>query len=130
MENNHVLNSLKESVESELRKIIKKDDMTPAELDSATKAVCLLEKIKMMESDEYMDESGRSYGPYHDTPYRRGRYMSRDPHMPRYYDDNGYSGHSIKDRMVARLEEMMGEAKSEYERKTVEDWINRLSGDR
>ena len=51
MENNHVLNSLKESVESELRKIIKKDDMTPAELDSATKAVCLLEKIKIEFSD-------------------------------------------------------------------------------
>lgn len=39
---------------------------------------------------------------------------------------DGYSGHSIKDRMVARLEDMMDEAKTDHERQTVSEWINRL----
>ena len=43
----------------------------------------------------------------------------------RFYD-GGYSGHSIKDRMVAQLEKMYDEAQSEHERQTVSDWIRRL----
>lgn len=132
MENNHVLDSLKESVENELRKIIKKDDMTPTELDNATKAVCLLEKIKMIESGGMSYESNSYYGPYNVNHDVRDtyRYSSRDHFMPRRNDEYGYSGHSIKDRMVARLEDMMGEAKNEYERKIVEEWINRLGAEK
>ena len=65
---------------------------------------------------------------YHGDSYRRGRspvtgrYISRGDRD--YYD--GYSGHSIKDRMVARLEAMMDEAKTDHERQTVSEWINRL----
>ena len=48
----------------------------------------------------------------------------------RYYGGNSmsrdYSGHSIQDRMVDRLERMIDEAQSEHERQTVKDWINRL----
>ena len=40
--------------------------------------------------------------------------------------ENGYSGHSIKDRMIAQLEKMYDEAQTEHERQTVNDWIRRL----
>ena len=72
--------------------------------------------------------------------YRRGRspitgrYVSRDNggSSRRYYDGNSsrnsnYSGHSILDRMVAKLEQMYDEANSDHERKIVQDWINRIS---
>ena len=39
---------------------------------------------------------------------------------------DGNGGHSIMDRMVARLEDMMDEAKTDHERQTVNEWINRL----
>ena len=102
------LHQLKVCVESALKPIIAKGAaISAAELDIATKAVCLLEKIKWLGEvkEDYSDHeaSGRSYG-----------------------SDKGHSGHSVKDRMIARLEEMMDEAKGDYERRTVEEWIRRL----
>lgn len=43
-------------------------------------------------------------------------------------DSNGgrYSGHSINDRMIARLEDMYDEAKSEHEREEIRREIERL----
>ena len=40
--------------------------------------------------------------------------------------NRGMSGHSIKDRMIDKLESMIDEAQSDYERKTVMEWIERL----
>lgn len=37
-----------------------------------------------------------------------------------------YSGHSIKDRMIDRLERMMNEAETEYERKEIMEEISRI----
>lgn len=90
---------------------------------------------------------------YAEASYRRGRspvtgqYVSRDggsgtsnrgyydgggnSSSRRYYDggnsSRGYSGHSIQDRMIAKLEDMYDEAHTEHERQVVQDWINRLS---
>lgn len=153
----NILQELRESVEKELEKITKKNDITPAELENATKAVCLIEKIKMLEEldsydgDAYSENSYRSprmrmsYGeegmyadnsyrsPHvrmsygdDDMSYRRGRSMTTGRYMSR---DDGYSGHSIKDRMISKLENMMDEAKTEHERQTVNDWIRRLSNE-
>ena len=158
---------LKETLEDEIKKITKKGDITPAELESVQKAVCTIEMIEKMErggqsegmmtdgysgrnmsyrhmpaygsyGDEYGDHSGRryyhdSYGHdeyYHGDSYRRGRspvtgrYISRGEDHMSYHD--GYSGHSITDRMVARLEDMMDEARTEHEKQTVSQWIDRL----
>lgn len=147
------LDSLKELLNEEIKKVTKKADITPVELENMTKTLCLIEKIKMVEhDDEYMGsfeegQSGKYYprmsygmdGKHWDDPRmydglsgRRmrspstGRYMSggmRSYGMP----DPGYSGHSIKDRMVAKLEEMYDEAKTEHERQIVDEWINRLA---
>ena len=109
-----MLNKLRETIETALGKIVQKGaDISPAELENATKAICLIEKIKQLsDSDEK-------------SSYRRSMMGS---HRRRSCDD-GYSGHSIKDRMIARLEEMIDEAKSEHERQTVEDWIRIIRRD-
>ena len=81
------------------------------------------------------DEVSRFYRD--DNSYRRGRsattgrYVSRDDGYStrRYYgagNNDGYSGHSIKDRMVAALEKMYDEAQTEHERQYMDDWIRRL----
>lgn len=53
-----------------------------------------------------------------------GQYISRNAmyHDPRYSDSYGYdhtSGHSVKDRMIAALEQQMDAVKTEYEREEV-----------
>ena len=40
--------------------------------------------------------------------------------------DYGYSGHSIHDRAVAKLEQMMPEATTEYERQEISRMIDRI----
>ena len=160
------LEHLKETLEDEIKKITKKGDITPAELESVQKAVCTIDMIKkmesghsegMMEGDSYGysnrmpyyhmphgSYNDRSYGDYsnrryyHDSygddgmyrgdSYRRGRSPVTGKYISRGHYDDGYSGHSIKDRMVAKLESMYDEAKTDHERQTVDEWINRLQG--
>ena len=128
----NTLRELQEVLEKELKKISNKNDITPAELENATKAVCLLEKIKMLEkfdADEYSDNGDNWYSENSYRPGRSmvtGRFTSRD-YDPRMHSRNGYSGHSIKDRMISKLEEMFDEAKTDHERQTVNEWITRLS---
>lgn len=166
------LESLKEVLNEEIKKVTKKADITPVELENMTKTLCLIEKIKMIEEgEEYWDDegqsgrsygygnSGRSYG-YGNSgrsyrasgndmnsygmpePYyydgMSGRRM-RSPSTGRYVSGNrpygmsegyGYSGHSIKDRMIAKLESMYDEATTDHERQVVDEWIERLSGEK
>lgn len=138
MSTSKMLEKINDAVEEAIRPILGKGAaMTAAELDVLTKAVCTIEKIKQIEDAEN-SYSDNSYGDGGNS-YRRGRsattgrYVSRDaaPHFDggtsrRFYDGGGYSGHSIKDRMVAQLEKMYDEAQSEHERQTVSDWIRRL----
>ena len=153
---NKILEKINDAIEEAIKPIVNKGaSMTPAELEILTKAVCTIEKIKQIEdADNYSDYShnsyngGNSYNSYDEgnsnagNSYRRGRsattgrYVSRDsaPYVSgyssrRFYDGehhNGYSGHSIKDRMIAQLEKMYDEAQTEHERQTVNDWIRRL----
>lgn len=132
-----VLTDLKHLLEEELRKIVDKNDISPTELENATKAVCLMQKVQELEewpSEEEMDEYYSRRGSYHGNSYRRGRdydtgrYVSRNdgrtPNSYRHMDD--MSHHSIKDRMIASLENMMDEAGSEYEQNQIHEWITRM----
>lgn len=127
-----VLAKLEKLVEQEVDKIVAKGSISPNELEMASKAVCLIEKIKMIdEIDSDYDYEG-SYSRGYDRSYRRGRsYDPRDrwPDRGRDYSmDRGYSGHSVKDRMISHLEStMMDEAQSESERRTIEALIGQLS---
>ena len=147
-----VLKKLRDRVEKNLESLAEKENMTPGELETATKAVCLIKDIdKVMHGDYETSEGMRemmyphkkySYGWYdphvHDgysemrgRDAATGRYVSREGDSDhdidhsgrrmrgmsygRYYD-HGYSGHSIDDRIIDKLEHMMDEAQSDYER--------------
>lgn len=139
------LDELNELIEKELKKMVEKGDLSANELQAAEKAVCLMEKIIGLENGTYeqsfrmpMNSYGRSYGYYDrmmmdDASYERGRsprtgrYVSRDG-----YDhsmNRGYSGHSIGDRAVEKLESMMDNAGSEYEREVLEKYIRMIRAD-
>lgn len=130
-----VLEDLKESVIRELRLLNKKDSMSANEVKAATDALCLLLKIKMFEEggSEY-EEDFRSYeswpGEYSGRPRFNGSIhmdAGRSPVTGRYISrGSGYSSHSINDRMIARLEDMYDEAKTEHEREEIRREIERL----
>lgn len=147
-----VYKSLIEKIEANLKKIDKKDDISIEDLNSCKVAgsaidhfLCIMEKKNRVMNPGYsegvyghMPMSHGWYGDPNPMSYGQnrspvtGRYISGGvPHgnmRVSYGDDNmdGYSGHSIKDRMVARLEPMYDEAKSEYERQLVRNTINRI----
>lgn len=141
-----VLEELEEKAVKELHRLTRKENITPSELEAMTKVTCLLEKIDILKEEEngYSEryyprgpemtrssyrnsEEGRSYE--RGRSRTTGRYMSRDygGDQSQYDGGYGYSGHSIKDRMISRLETMMDEAESPYEKQVVEKWIKRLS---
>lgn len=135
------METLKDHVLREIEKINAKSDMTPTELKNSMDAVCLLEKIGRIEymedyyeDDEEEDEGqsghyayrrGNSYGMMRGgRSYRNGRSGHYDDHS--YNRDYGRSGHSIEDRMIDKLQRMVDEADSDYERQTIMDYINKI----
>ena len=140
------VSALKFAMEDALRSIAEKKNISPSDIETATKAMCALEQIKMMEggSESSYRRGRRSYDGSYDGSYEGshlgyegtsndGSMISRTGSHRRSHDgsyEQGYSGHSIKDRMVAKLEEMYDQAKTEHERQIVDEWINRLDGKR
>lgn len=119
--------NLKETLEGQIKLIAKKGDaITPEEVMSLKNALSSLCKIH-----ELMSYDGYSEG-YYGTSRSpvTGRYISGSPHgsMRMHYGDYMY-GHSIKDRMIARLEPMYDEAKTEHERQMIANTINRIQSD-
>lgn len=124
-----------------LDQLFEKPDLTPMELKNASDAFELLEKMNKVERGDAMrDEFEKgSYGanswvasgPYPDYGYgdNYGRQM-RSSRTGRYMNnDTGVYGHSLKDRMVANLEDMMDSAHSDYERKYLMNKIQELRKD-
>lgn len=128
---------LEKDLKAELEKVVNAGTVSPTEVKTITDAVRLMLKLKEYEEWDGK-ESGEGYSYRRGRSATSGRYMSRDNapmyHMEgdsrRYYDgayrDTGYSGHSIKDRMVDSLERMYDEAQTEHERKTLDEWIGRI----
>lgn len=125
-----------ELVKGEVAKIVKKGDLTPAELESLYKAACLAEKLnKCMSGESASYGYGNSMGDYgYGEPYMHGyngysEARGRSPVTGRYISrgmNNGYSGHSIEDRMIAGLEQQMDSAKSDYEREMIRKEIEHI----
>ena len=144
MDINEILQNAREAVEDVIKDVTSKKDVSPARLEVLMKSLCALDTINAMEQQDKE---------YSENSYRRGRsrttgrYMSRDNSnnyydgnssrnyrdsgnsSRRYNDANGYSGHSIRDRAIAKLEEMFDEAQSRHEEQFIQDWIDRLSHD-
>lgn len=130
---------LKDTLEEQIKLISKKGDkITPEDNMSLYYALKSLQEIerKMMNPDGAMEQDEYSYG------YGQMRGRSRSPVTGRHIS-NGSSphgtmrmaygdhydhmyGHSIKDRMVARLEPMYDEAKTEHERQMISNAINQI----
>lgn len=129
------LDSLENLLNEQIAKIANKGDITPTELENMTKTLCLLEKIKDYKEDyNWSEEEGRSQmsrryvGDMIPSRYSMNEYGARSHRRHSSYSrDRGYSGHSIKDRMIAKLESMYDEAQTDHERQIVDEWIDRLN---
>lgn len=112
----------------EISKIVQKGTMNPGELESVYKATCIADKLCEMSG---YDDDEMSYGYYDNNG--GGRYSGRRMRSPvtgRYISRGmgrgGYSGHSIEDRMIASLEEQYDNARTEHERKLIQDEIDHI----
>ena len=122
----------RDKVETMLDELFTKPDLTAVELKNATDALCFIEKLDKIERGDAMQEEYGSYGanswvasgPYPDYGDNYGRRM-RSSTTGRYMNNQTY-GHSIKDRMVAQLEDMMDQAHNDYERKEIQNEIQKL----
>ena len=129
-----------ETIEDVIKDITSKKDISPAQLEHLSKSVCIIEKLKSMQQQE---------NEYSENSYRRGRsrttgrysrdnsndyydnsgrnYRDSGNSSRRYNDSSGYSGHSLKDRMIAKLEEMLDDTQSHHEEQFINQWIDRLA---
>lgn len=132
---------LERELEKEMDRIITSGKFEPNDVKTLTDAVKLMLKTK--EYEEWCCDENNSYDNGYSSRRGRsmttGRYVSRDMPMPGNYSmrrshrgsyDQGYSGHSISDRMVSRLEEMYDEAQTEHERQLIDEWIGRIESSR
>lgn len=139
-----------ERIESEACKICKKDPMSKDDVMILGQLVDMMKDLSTRTTmDEYSDmyltpeeyserwhsmRRGRSPSTGKFTSMRPEPYM--DPYMDSYgmrnmgsYND-GYSGHSINDRMIDALERMMDTAKTEHERETIRKRIEEIRRDK
>lgn len=139
-----------ERIEDEACRICKKD---PLSKDDVMILGQLVDMMKDLSTRTTMDE----YSDMYLTPeeyserwhsMRRGRSpstgrftsMRAEPYMDSYRDsygmrsmdsyNEGYSGHSINDRMIDALERMMDTAKTERERETIRKRIEEIRRDK
>lgn len=125
-----------ELLESCIEDMNKKKDLTPSDLEILCKAYKLRRELKMddeMGMDEEWDNSSSMYSRRNVMPrvYMDSYAPMRSPVTGRYISrDGGMSGHSLKDRMIAKLEEMYDEASSEYEREELRKEIRRIESEK
>lgn len=136
----------RKKTEAMLDQLFAKADMTVTEFKNANEALCTLEKLNKLERGDAMrEEYGDSYGNYMpQMPYGASSWVASGPYPDSmYYGDNygrrmrssttgrymngnsgsGTYGHSIEDRMVANLEDMMDQAHNDYERQQIQKQI-------
>lgn len=136
---------LEKDLANEMDNVITAGTINPTQVKTITDAVCLM--LKTLEYGEWLqdgeDDIGASYrrgrnpmtGRYVSRrmgdsyvmdrmPMHEGSYGTRAYNMDAY--DLDYSGHSIKDRMVAKLETMVDMAKTDYERQEVMNAIHKI----
>lgn len=120
-----VLYKFSEMLDREINNMVKKGSITPSDLEVANKAICLSIKIH-----DHLDGSSMS-----DDEMTSGHWGYDYEYMPHYNRSygrpmHGYkshmSGHSIKDRMIARLEGMYDEAQSEHEKQMIKAEIEKI----
>lgn len=104
---------------------------SPSELDSVHKILSALCKVEEMEAmDRQKNEMSSWSGAnvhvptINGMPNFNGSWGNQNGNMNAY--NTGRSGHSTKDRMIAALENMMGQAQNDYERQEILEEIRRI----
>lgn len=137
-----VMYDLKDLLKREIQKVVDKNDINPSEMQNISNAVCTMEKICKIEQIEREMYSGESSGKKFYMSYDNemsnrmrgadGRFMSSydypmhvDPMMRNDYEHDR-SNHSIEDRMIYNLEQMMDSAKSDYDKQQIQAWIHKM----
>lgn len=142
-----MLEDYRDLAKDELKKLLKKGDLAATDWDAAKKAFCVMKDVLEIEQMLGVEPGGYSEG-YHGNNIRYGteysgnnmRYgteysgYNRSPVTGRFishnYTNGGrYSGHSMKDRMIARLETMYDESNNDYERQAITNLISRVEAE-
>lgn len=139
-----------ERIEDEACRICKKDPLSKDDVMILGQLVDMMKDLSTRTTmDEYSDMyltpdeySERWHSMRRGRSPSTGRYtsMRSEPYMDSYRDsyemrqmgsyNDGYSGHSINDRMIDALERMMDTAKTEHERETVRKRIEEIRRDK
>lgn len=129
------LDRMRFAVEDSVKSIVAKGaSMQPAEIDLLSKAVCAIEKLKKIEliekQIEFMEnEYSENYSYARARSPITGRYLAEGYSSRRFYDaehHNGYSGHSFRDKMIAKLEGLYNETQSEHDTQMLNNEIRRI----
>ena len=132
-EDMRIYDDLKDLVETEIEKIVKKDDLDEKCLDYLDKLVDIAKDVDtiyaMREYGEYPDEGGYSGRMYPHYGMNGNSYQGRDNrgrYMRNSYDNgmsyrNSYrgGGYSREGDTMSRLQSMMDEAQTEREREAI-----------
>lgn len=139
MENTY--KELTEMLERNLKAIVKKGDISKEDLPYVKEATSSLKNINMITDHMRQNQNGYSEGMMNYSGYNpnispvTGNNISHGSRIMHgynrmYYDNpNNYSGHSIKDRLIACIEPMYDTAHSEYERQFIANTINRIQNE-
>ena len=145
----------REVVLEELDKLFSKGSLSPAETEAAKAGVCLLKEMDetfgggMMEDGYSERRGGRMSRRSYDWPDMDGRMPYREYAITSYDGRGGnqgggrggssramsrdgrggYSGHSINDRVVEKLENLMDSAESDFERQKIREFIRFVRDD-
>lgn len=132
MLNRELLEKGERALEKDLDKLLSKPELSAADWDAIKKAMCIANMMRSYANGEAYDDNGVSYGMHYSREWddnysgMRGRSPVTGRYVSRGYSNEGYSGHSIEDRMIMALEQQMDAAKTDYERQMVEKEIQRL----
>lgn len=113
--------NLEKVVDKEIDKLAQKGELSPAELETVTKAVCLKEKIQHYKHDEMMFSQGNSgyYRPMMDNSYARGRDIYTGQYTSR--DGRSYGNDSW---LISKMENLRNEAPNEYDRQAIDRYMS------
>ena len=112
-----VAEKLEDSFCKVLRDYAEKGAISVSSVELAKNALSGLVKLKMLDEMDRHEKSRTNHESYQ-------RYM--DSGNRRSYDDSYSNGHYMQDRMIAKLEEMYSQAKTDQERQMVDEWIKQL----
>lgn len=146
---NEMINCLKDKTEETFKFYAQKEHWGPEDIECVEKAAKAYDRFQNIQMNngiwEDMQRNGDySYGRNVRLSYGRDGYrgrsyghedhyydLGRDPYRHSYGDGHGYnaSTHSVKDQAIQRLESLMDQAESDYERQQIMDMIKKIETD-